>query len=90
VRDLWDAHRGRFRVDRISNSDATALSADQKATVSEVLRFYGDKSAQWLSDLTHLEEPWKEAWAKGPNSIITKESLAEYYSSIEPPDEQKS
>jgi hypothetical protein len=41
------------------------------------------------SDLTHLEDPWKEAWAKGANSVITKEALAEYYSSIEPPSEQE-
>jgi uncharacterized phage-associated protein len=86
VRDLWESHRGQYRVTEIANGDASALDSAQSDTVDVVLAFYGDKNAQWLSDLTHLEDPWKEAWEKGPNSIITKESLSEYYSSIEPPD----
>jgi uncharacterized phage-associated protein len=89
VRDLWESHRGQFRVDEISGGNSGALDEDQSDTVDEVLKFYGDKSAQWLSDLTHMEDPWKDAWRNGPNSVITKESLSEYYSSIEPPDEQK-
>jgi len=94
VRDLWEAHRGQFRVTEISGGNSGALNSEQGTTVDEVLKFYGDKSAQWLSDLTHMEDPWKDAWNKGPNSVITKESLAEYYSSIilnsiEPPNEQK-
>jgi uncharacterized phage-associated protein len=89
VRELWEAHRGQFRVERVSSGSVAALSEEQTDTIDEVLNFYGDKSAQWLSDLTHLEDPWKEAWAKGANSVITKEALAEYYSSIEPPSEQE-
>ena len=36
----------------------TNLSKNQKDTVDHVLLAYGDKTAQWLSDLTHLEQPW--------------------------------
>lgn len=89
VRELWEAHRGKFRVEGIASGAVAALTGDQIDTIDEVLNFYGDKSAQWLSDLTHLEEPWKLAYAKGENSVISKEALAEYYSSIEPPSEQK-
>lgn len=89
VRELWEAHRGQFRVERIPSGSVAALSEDQTDTIDLVLNFYGDKSAQWLSDLTHLEDPWKNAYAKGENSVITKEALSEYYSSIEPPREQK-
>ena len=64
------------------------LTSDQKATVNEVLEHYGDKNAQWLSQLTHLESPWKEARVGIPNgvscdNIITKESMAMYYGSID-------
>jgi uncharacterized phage-associated protein len=90
VRELYESHKGRFRVETIPGGDDDALSEDQENTVDEVLSFYGEKSAQWLSDLTHLEDPWKEAWHKGANSIITKEALAEYYSSIEPPSDDAS
>jgi uncharacterized phage-associated protein len=89
VRELWDKHRGQFRVEAIQGGNPDDLTEDQKSTIGDVLKFYGDKSAQWLSDLTHLEDPWKNAWANGENTIITKEALAEYYSSIEPPSEQK-
>jgi uncharacterized phage-associated protein len=89
VRELWEAHRGKFRVEGIASGAVAALTSDQIDTIDEVLNFYGDKSAQWLSDLTHLEDPWKLAYAKGENSVITKEALSEYYSSIEPPSEQK-
>ena len=55
---------------------------------NEVLEHYGDKNAQWLSQLTHLESPWKEARVGIPNgvscdNIITKESMAMYYGSID-------
>jgi uncharacterized phage-associated protein len=89
VRELWESHRGQFRVEKIANGDFGNLSEDNSDTIDEVMKFYGDKSAQWLSDLTHLEDPWKNAWADGANSVITKEVLSEYYSSIEPPREQK-
>jgi uncharacterized phage-associated protein len=89
VRELWDAHRGQFRVSKVACGNPDTLDVDQKDTVDHVLEFYGDKNAQWLSDLTHMEDPWKEAWEKGPNSVITKETLAEYYSSIGQSSEQK-
>jgi uncharacterized phage-associated protein len=89
VRDLWEAHRGQYRVDSIKNGIAGALDETQRETVDIVLGFYGGRSAQWLSDLTHLEGPWKDAWAQGENTVITKEAMSEYYSSIEPPSEQE-
>jgi uncharacterized phage-associated protein len=89
VRELWDVHRGQFRVEKIAGGNAKGFNNDQSDTVKEVLKVYGPHSAQWLSDLTHMEDPWKDAWAQGPSTVITKESLAEYYSSIEPPSEQE-
>ena len=37
------------------------LTDEQQETVDAVLGFYGDKSPQWLSDLTHMELPWQLA-----------------------------
>jgi uncharacterized phage-associated protein len=91
VRELWEAHKGLFRVSTIPGGNGENLSKEQRDTVNRVLKFYGSMTAQYLSDLTHLEDPWKDAWdnGKGANSVITKAALAEYYSSIEPPSEQK-
>jgi uncharacterized phage-associated protein len=56
-------------------------------TIDAVLKVYGDKPSQWLSDLTHAEEPWREArkgladGERGKNEI-SHASMAEYYSSL--------
>ncbi|WP_208607990.1 Panacea domain-containing protein [Thioclava sediminum] len=84
VRDLWEATRGRFRVDDIPGGDASKLSDVQADTVKRVIEFYGEKDAQWLSDLTHMEQPWQDAMAQGQNTPIEPASLSEFYSSIAP------
>jgi len=81
---LWEATRGSFRVRGIDAGNAETLTADHRATIDEVLAFYGERDAQWLSDLTHMEDPWKDAYAQGQNTEITPEMLSEYYSSIAP------
>lgn len=87
---LWRAHQGQFRVEQISDGRPGQLSRDEKDTVKAVLKFYGNKSAQWLSDLTHMEDPWRDAYKKGQNTEIPLEALSEYYSSIEPGDGARS
>jgi len=90
VRELYDKHRGKFQVsvdDFKRFQSGNKLSDYQKATIDVVLRAYGDKSAQWLSDQTHSESPWqigREAFSDSErgNQEITLESMSEYYSSL--------
>lgn len=84
VRDLWEAARRKFRVEGIETGDACRLSDPQRETVDKVLEFYGDRDAQWLSDLTHMEDPWRNAFAggMGVNAEITPAALIEYYASL--------
>lgn len=89
VPELFQAHKGQFKVHAIPQGDPDALSPQQAETVDAVLEFYGDKSSQWLSDLTHMERPWKDArrsCSEGAscNREITLEAMAEYYGSLEP------
>ena len=89
VRELYNAHKGRYRVSRIRHGDPDVLIDDQRETADIVLSFYGDKSSQWLSDLTHMEDPWREARRGVPdgvrgNNVIPKEHLAEFYGSLQP------
>lgn len=86
---LYQHHRGQFNVHRWEKGNVDALSDKQKETIDSVLKFYGDKSSQWLSDLTHQEKPWREARAGLPpdvrgNAQITNAALIEYYSSLLP------
>lgn len=90
VRELYDRHRGQFEVTAWPLGDADALDDDARATVDAVLGYYGPRSAQWLSDLTHREAPWREARAGVPDGErsdreISLASMAEYYASL-PPD----
>src|SRR4051794_10817760 len=57
---LYERHRGKFRV-KEWKGNPEALTSIQKETIDKVLEFYGDRSSQWLTDLTHNERPWVEA-----------------------------
>ena len=74
-----------------SASDETGgigdLSEDQKDTIDKVLEHYGSHDAQWLSQLTHMEDPWINARkgvpsGAGCNHVITQESMALYYGGL--------
>ena len=89
IRELYDAHRGQFAVASIPDSDPDLLDSDQRETVDAVLQFYGEKSSQWLSDLTHMEAPWRNAREENGlgsgergQAPITHASMHEYYSSL--------
>lgn len=86
---LFYAYKGQFSVDPSTmRGDSSNLTENQKDTINTVLEHYGHKNAQWLSQLTHLEEPWQEARKGIPagsrsTSIITKESMAMYYGGLD-------
>jgi uncharacterized phage-associated protein len=88
VRRLFDIHKGQFKVKSVPGGDPARLKADERETVDAVLNFYGRKSSQWLSDLTHLEAPWRNARAGLPDGTrgtaeITHASMADYYGSLD-------
>lgn len=81
---LYRAHQGKFTISSMRRGDSGQLSDVQCETIDVVLDFYGKKSPQWLSDLTHMEEPWRRAYGNTPPGMrcdeeITLESMAEYY-----------
>lgn len=86
IPDLFANHRGKFIVETVGgNSDA--LSKEEKETADAVIEGYWDKTSQWLSDLTHMEDPWKEARVGLPdtersNREITLDALHQYYSGL--------
>lgn len=90
VPKLYRTHSGRFEVDQTwaaHHGNADALTADERESVDAVLAFYGPKSGQWLSELTHRERPWKEARKGVPegersNRLISKAAMTEYYGSL--------
>ena len=92
VRELYDEHKGVFQISGLEKGNTDNLNLEEKETIDAVLQAYGDKPAQWLSDLTHMEKPWNEARKGIPDgqnceNEITRASLAEYYGSL-PPDSE--
>lgn len=86
--ELFCAHQGQFRVNENSAiGNSGTLSADSKDIIDNVLKGYGDRPSQWLVELTHLEDPWKNARIGIPagvrcNTEITHEAMATYYSGL--------
>jgi uncharacterized phage-associated protein len=90
IPELYTAHRGLYTVapGQIEGNPGK-LDKDQIETIEAVLQHYGDKHSQWLSDLTHAEDPWKNArqqagltdGARG-SVEISQAAMAEYYSSL--------
>ena len=84
---LWREHANQFRVQRLPQGDPKALNDRAKRTIDQVLEFYGDHSAQWLSDLTHAEDPWLDARrdtfpGARSNAEITPKAMQRYYASL--------
>ena len=86
---LFNAHKGKFIVSEkdFPKGNTSRLSTDEKETINSILDHYGDKTAQWLVDLTHLEDPWQDARkgcgrGKGCSNEINIGSMMEYYSGL--------
>ena len=64
--------------------DINRISDDHKATINAVCNSLKDVSGYDLSQMTHSEAPWLDARGglsagEHCNTIITKESMEEYY-----------
>jgi uncharacterized phage-associated protein len=87
VPEVYKYHRSVFLVSEWPQGDWHRLSTSEKATVGGVIQYYGSRSPQWLSDLSHKEPPWKNArkglpeGARG-HSPITPEAMGLYYGSL--------
>jgi uncharacterized phage-associated protein len=66
---------------------ATALNADEVATVDAVLDFYGAMSARDLIELSHRETPWRDARAglapsEPSKTAISLDTMKSYYAPL--------
>jgi uncharacterized phage-associated protein len=86
--ELFSRHKGLFNIcidDLPGNIDN--LDDSEIETIQAVLDHYADKSAQWLIDLTHLEDPWKVARRDCEpgdrcDREITLANMMDYYSGL--------
>ncbi len=85
--ELYALHRGFYQVSKWRKGDSAKLTATERGSIDAILDNYGAKPAFWLSELSHQEDPWRDArngLAPGERGSreITKASMAEYYGSL--------
>ena len=83
---MFALHVGKFTVsaEDFKFADSNKLNADAKDSIDIVLEHYGNMSAEEIVELTHKEDPWKNARGDLPEdaeskAIITLESMKKYY-----------
>ena len=87
VPELYAKYKGQYEVTGCVEGNPDELSLEQQESIDAVLKTYGDKTSQWLSDLTHREDPWLKArvgLAPGErgNREIPLDAMLEYYSTL--------
>jgi len=87
IPDLYSLHRGQFMISEWPRGNPGRLDATAQETVNAVVEYYAGHTAQWLSDLTHAEDPWRHAREGIPEGErgdreITPAALEEYYSAL--------
>ncbi len=85
--DLHEKHKDKFELEKLNSGDSNNLNQEQKETIDAVLDSYGDQAPHWLRNLICTEPPWKKAreglsMRERGNSVITIDSMADYYGSI--------
>ncbi len=58
------------------------IDSDDEELLNEVWGIFGQYSAGHLVDMTHSHKPWKEAFAKGENTVIPVKSIQDYYKKL--------
>lgn len=59
--------------------DPSLICSEDQKLLDDIYDDYGQYSAWKLRDLTHEEAPWKNAYKRGANSVITLEALKEHF-----------
>ncbi len=85
--DYFAAHRGEYILNSEPKGDSARVGEVSKETVDAVLKSYGDKEPEWLSDRTHREAPWIDARAglnegERGSREISLASMSNYYGSL--------
>lgn len=93
VPSLYRSNAGQWKVATARGSSEN-LSTAALATIDEVVRFYGAWDGDFLSELTHREQPWLDARGGLPHNATSKAPIArglmrDFYASFDIPKDRK-
>ncbi|MHA0285179.1 Panacea domain-containing protein [Mycobacterium sp. C3-094] len=81
VHSVWSNYRGTITITRrqaVGNPDA--LTETEREVVDAVIEAYRRIQPFEMSALTHVEDPWVDAWnASGGDRVISHEAMRRYY-----------
>lgn len=86
---LFYAHKGKYIIGEgeLVKGNPDNLTDEQKNDIDIILSDYGNMEPYDLRELSHSEDPWKDARGDLPegarcNTVITKDSMGIYYGSL--------
>ena len=87
---LYLIHSGEFLItSNMFTNIPDDLTDIENENIDKVLSYYRDKTSQWLSDLSHMEDPWKNTRIDAGvkigeqcSEIIKKGDMHLYYSGL--------
>lgn len=87
VPELFHAHQGEYMVAAEPKGNLDALDGEQRETLDVIIGHYGKRDGNYLSALTHAEDPWKLARGtlsdgERGNAEITLGAMADYYGNL--------
>ncbi|WP_455104174.1 Panacea domain-containing protein [Peptostreptococcus sp.] len=60
--------------------DESIINSEHREKINGVLNVMANKDAFKLVDITHSQEPWIKAYKEGSGSVISNESIKEFFS----------
>ena len=86
VYEVARAHRGcRTVVASDIDGDPFVISAEDQVVIDAVLESYGSMTGDELAELTHREDPWRDAFNGETglaSNVISLDSICAYYSEL--------
>lgn len=86
-RELFYSHQGKRIISKADIESDHLLSCSEKKLIDNVLTVYKGEDPDWLSELTHSEQPWIQARGtlsddRKSNEIIDVSSIETFYQSL--------
>lgn len=69
--NIWNSKRKKF--------DKKIISADDRKRVNTVIDSFSEYSATDLVTLTHMQDPWKNAYVPNKNNEISNDAIRKYF-----------